>query len=321
MVSYISIFRKYSYFLIVLGIGTITLTLNYWYSVKFNPEVLFWKSVVEEKMAYSSELEGKQKSIFVGGSSCAFSIDCEKFINQHNLSVLNMGIHAGAGRRLQLELGLLSVEEGDLLVLAFETDMWSEEAPFRKLPLGSKLQKVLFENHEQSLVSELGYPMNTSIGDIRIGSRHFITRIAKLAVGRPAYRYSISDIKKGGFVVFDKDWPSLAPAKGIGNRQLSLAAEEFLVKIQNLAKEKKFKVAISFPWQLVDKEIVEEQQAKNRALVEQLSKHVPVLTDETYGVVSDENLYADTNYHLTRKGAELRCEVLAPELMKLISTP
>lgn len=313
----ISIFKGRKYFLLVIGGALLAFVLNLVYTLKLDPEVQFWSLAIKEKLSYSSRVEDEKRFVFVGGSSCAFSVDCEEFENQYGLAVLNMGIHAGAGRRLQLELGLQCLKKNDVLVLAFETGMWAESEPFKSYPLGAKLYVAVTDILQDPIGPELGYGTQVDFLDLRIGSRHFVTRLAKLAAGRPAYRYRTSDIKKGGYLVFDREWPGLAPAKGLGERRLSSQSKDFLIRLKGLATKRNFQVVISLPWQLVDEDLEDEQRARNKELVGELSEYFLVLSDPNYGVSSDKNLYSDTNYHLTHEGAKTRCEVLARELTKL----
>lgn len=305
MASFILVFKKWQYF-ILCGISfLVAIVASYYYNRNLNPEVQFWNAAIENMFAYSNTLDEEEDTyVFVGGSSCSFSINPELLDSEFGIQAVNMGIHAGAGRALQLELGLQILKPGDTLVLAMETTFWSSERVSNREALGAKLyfsNNHLFGKKQQ--VSSLGIDPQWSVLDIRPGGRHLSTRSILMAMGREPYRYRKDDLRPGGFITFERPWPGLRPSNQRVNGPLSEAAKEFLKSILEIASENHFSVLVTIPWMFVEERFLQRYQNSIEHLVREIELYCPVIADPRNGAVSDPLYFSDSSWHLSSKAA------------------
>ncbi len=76
---------------------------------------------LDEKVERLRSIEG-EKCVVIGGSSVAFGIDSALMEEQIGMPVVNFGLYAAIGTRAMLELSRSSVGDGDIIILAPETD-------------------------------------------------------------------------------------------------------------------------------------------------------------------------------------------------------
>ena len=77
--------------------------------------------VLDEKVERLASIEGK-KVVVVGGSSVAFGLDSALMEEYLGMPVVNFGLYAAIGTKAMLDLSLPHIGEGDIVVLAPETD-------------------------------------------------------------------------------------------------------------------------------------------------------------------------------------------------------
>ena len=77
--------------------------------------------VLDEKVERLSSIEGK-KAVVIGGSSVAFGLDSALMEEYLGMPVVNFGLYAAIGTKAMLDLSLPYIGEGDVVILAPETD-------------------------------------------------------------------------------------------------------------------------------------------------------------------------------------------------------
>ena len=75
----------------------------------------------DDKVERLYEAEG-EKIVIIGGSSVAFGVDAELLSEVLGKPVVNFGLYATLGTKLMLDLSREYINEGDIIVLAHETD-------------------------------------------------------------------------------------------------------------------------------------------------------------------------------------------------------
>ena len=112
--------------------------------------------VLDEKVERLASIEEK-KIVVIGGSSVAFGLDSALMEEHLGMPVVNFGLYAAIGTKAMLDLSLPHIGEGDIVVLAPETDaqtlslyfhgenMWKavDDAPSLVLNLPSENQKEM----------------------------------------------------------------------------------------------------------------------------------------------------------------------------------
>jgi hypothetical protein len=95
------------------------------YTLYLNPSVRLWLGAAQIKQAWAQKMgrEHKSKVLVFGGSSCAFSINGERMLEEHELPVVNMGLGAGFGARFLTRWAISEARPGDTLIVALEPDL------------------------------------------------------------------------------------------------------------------------------------------------------------------------------------------------------
>ena len=70
------------------------------------------------------------KIIFLAGSSGAFGLDIDRMEQALNIPVTSLALHAGFGNRFPMELSKANIQSGDIIVLAFEYQVYNDEDRF-----------------------------------------------------------------------------------------------------------------------------------------------------------------------------------------------
>lgn len=316
MVSSISISRVIVLLLaILIGFGT-----TFFYQSTASPEVKFWKKAVNEKFDYLAAMDAdRPKVVFVGGSSCSFSINVEQLKDDFGIQALNGGLLAGAGRELPLDLGLSVLRPGDTLVLAFETPDWGSDSGSGNTPLGSQLWIAAVQPQvKESSLSVIGLEPKYRMKHMRVGGYHAATVMLKLGLRRPLYRYSMQGIRRGGYLVTDYDDGTCRPDTEVSRIELSKAMGQFLETTAKELRLRGIQVVVSLPWRFVSENIAEEQRNHWQTLAEDISKTVPVLPDPHWGVASAREDFADTPWHLSETAATRRTKIVGESLIEFL---
>ena len=87
-----------------------------------------YQSVIQDKVSYYRSLSGK-KIVITGGSNCAYGIDEQLLSEKTGYSVANLGLYAGLGDLFQTQLVKANLQEGDIVLLAYEYN-WQESSSF-----------------------------------------------------------------------------------------------------------------------------------------------------------------------------------------------
>jgi hypothetical protein len=285
------------------------------YMARGNPEVAFANRVVGQQQERLRETEDERQILLVGGSSCSFSIDPQVLEAGFGLKAVNLGLPAGTGRGLHFEKALQAAGKGDVVVLAFEMTGWTDEEGDLVTPLGAQLWhlclKTPWGGHSQ--LPRLGIDEHYALTDVRPGGRHCVTRLTKMLLGRPPFRYGDETLQGGGYLATSEAW-KLSPEAVVRDYRLGPGMEELLARFTVLMKERGVEVVATLPWQFTAAEVAGDQREANRALLADLARHCAVIRDPRLGVESDGSLFADTNWHLTREGARVRTRELGESL-------
>jgi hypothetical protein len=68
-----------------------------------------------------------RKVVLLGGSNVLFGLSARRLEEAHGIPAVNLGQHAGLGRRYILHYGLSAAQPGDLIVLSLEYALWESE--------------------------------------------------------------------------------------------------------------------------------------------------------------------------------------------------
>ncbi|GAA5128512.1 hypothetical protein JIN84_02095 [Luteolibacter yonseiensis] len=298
---------------------------GFYLAIPKNPEVRFWKNVVDRREAEIATVRKEQPStpiiFFTGGSSTAFSIDPRIIETTCGLPSFNLGLPVAAGAKYLLHQALANCAAGDTLVICLEPDL------------------LTYSTTERS-PSAFSFAMATSAGDpglagggdsfghtttfreylnlSRPGPRYLATLGLKMLSGKE-YRYGPEDIKYHGRIETPIHNPDLT-ASGIARAtRLSSEGESILRAFREAADRKGVRLFYSMPWLLTKREALMESRSNKRSLLENIDTIIPVLRDDFSGCEDDVSNFSDTGMHLSGKGSGMRSLSVAESLRIVIA--
>jgi hypothetical protein len=285
------------------------------YSVYLNPEVRHYAYAETIKDAWARKMtqEYGSKIVAVAGSSTEFSIDGQRMIEKYRLPMVNYGLAAGIGPSIIMGATLSHLRPGDTLVLGFESDLLTQS--LKDPSLGVQFS-LACHHPEWALKPTLGVGGVNGfelLARLRPGGYHTFTMLGKLARGGPMYRYKNSDIRPSGWA--QTDVRKQLAASAAEEYRLSGDAILFLERLRAWCQQHRVRVAYSLPWRWTSPALLREVQARHAQFLLQIANCIPVLKDPKLGADPHPEDFADTDYHLVTRAAELRTDALAQQIM------
>jgi len=285
------------------------------YTLWVNPEIRFYIHAAQVKRAWADKLHHERGSAIVvyGASSCAFAIDGERLLEKHGLPVVNFGMHAGMEPLFLTALAVQSSRPGDTLVVAIEPGLLL--APFQSPDLAAQMGMALGEPrlvHASDITGERVHWV-ANLLSLRPGAYHFFTLLGKVALGKPLYRYAPDDVRPSG-------WQQTLERRAIHDQEpapiqgLPADSQRLLSALREWGRTNRVEVVYSLPWGWVSQERREPFKRMNAAFLREVARFLPVLKDPSLGAHPVREHFADTEWHLTEEGAELRTDAFAAEL-------
>jgi hypothetical protein len=300
----------------LIGVAAVTWTLGAAYTLRLNPEIVFFRQAAALKLAWSRQIAQTNaiKTIVFGGSSCTFAINNGRLLSEHHLPAANLALGAGMGPRVLIRFALPEVRRGDTLIMAMEPGLLT--TPFDDPALGVQFSLALGRPElvapGDALVPPACRATVSELLMLRPGSYHLFTLMAKVAGRQPLYRYQATEFEPSG-------WQQTAvrrrlqPAEG-ADLHLSADARRWLERLRDWCQEKGVRVAYSLPWAYTSPEDLVSFQKSNRQFLLEVAEFLPVLKDRRLGAHIVNEHFADTMWHLTEEGARLRTDELAKQI-------
>lgn len=298
--------------------------LGFYLAVPANPEVKFWREVVERR---DHEIAGVRKSqpgtpiiFFSGGSSTAFSIDPAIIEETCGLPSFNLGLPVAAGGEYLIHQALRQTRPGDILVLCLEPDLLSVAAAETS---PSKFSFAMAATRGDVGEASGGTSFNAclSLRDYlnlpRPGAGYIATYAARIATGKP-YRYNLSDIRYRGRI--ETPIRSAVPSGTHTASHLSAYGRKLLVQAGSAAAERGVHLLYAMPWHFTTPEALKASRLSKHELNEQIRTLLPVVDDGHTGCASNPKWFSDTGQHLTSEGSKERSTHLAAALKECLSS-
>ncbi|MGI4750400.1 MAG: hypothetical protein ACRYFB_07190 [Janthinobacterium lividum] len=254
--------------------------------------------------------------IFVGGSNLAFGLDCKTIQDSLPIHPVNTGIHINIGLKYMLENTLPYIKQGDIIVISAEyqqfygdladgeaelfslvTDIVPQSRKLLDYKQYFKLIQLLPQFAQTKLQPRflfLKYPLDTIVGRYdRKAFNHFGDATAhwKLPAENPKPYATIT-------ASFNND------------------ILQKLIQFKDAIRQKKAQLYITFPGY---------QASSYKNNITQIKQVQQKLKDNSFILISTpeeymipDSLIFDTPYHLTKKGVDLRTNLLIKDLKKVI---
>lgn len=279
---------------------------------------------LDEKMDRLTSIE-EEKIIVVGGSSVAFGLNSVLLEQIIGMPVVNFGLYASLGTKMMLDLSLAGVREGDIVIIAPETD-----AQTMSLYFGAETAlEALDEDY-----SMLEYITDEADRLALIGSifEHSGKKLSYVINGDPDPKgvYNSASFNEYGDISYERPENVMENYFQMGEENRirldeDLITEEFFDYLNEYVAEcrrRGAEVYYSFcPMNglAMDKDTDEESLAEfEEALKEALDCR---LISYASDYIMDAGYFYDTNYHLNDTGVLYRTMQLADDIMLALGKP
>jgi hypothetical protein len=286
------------------------------YTVWLNPEIVFFKRAAALKLAWSRQMTRVygRKMVLFGGSSCSFAVNNARLLAVHGLPAANLGLGAGMGARVLTRFALSEVQPGDTLIMALEPGLLVNrfDDPALGVQFSLAMGQPALVAPGVGLVQGRVVPGVSDLLKLRPGGHHALMLLAKLLVGRPLYRYHLSEFHPSGWQETAVRLP--LESEPVTEMHLSDDARQLLRALREWCEERSIRVAYLLPWAYVSSENLVDLQTANRRFLAEVAECMPVLKDPRFGAYAVRDHYADTIWHLTEEGARIRTDELARQI-------
>ncbi len=270
--------------------------------------------ILDEKVERLASIEGK-KAVVIGGSSVAFGLDSALMEEHLGMPVVNFGLYAAIGTKAMLDLSLPHIGEGDLVILAPETDAQTLSLYFD----GKTMWKAI--DDAPSLFFDLrGDSKKEMIGSLYAHAADKLLTLRSEPLDPPGV-YNSKSFNAYGDISFPRRQNVMSfyydPSTPI-LPDPAIVSEDFVAYVNeyiSLCEKKGATVYFSFApmnADALDPSVTEESLQAFADYLEQriLCKHISMI--ESY--ILDPAYFYDTNYHLNDVGVKLRTKTLLEDI-------
>lgn len=287
----------------------------------YNGQAGSYSTALLKKYDYLVSLKNKKKIIVIGGSGVAFGLNEELLKKETGYEVVNFGLHAAMGQRIMLEMSKTGINEGDIIVLAFELEYLKKSDNYLdKIGLDLVLQGL---DNRIALYKHFYFKSYKEIFSYL--PRHYdkyIKNFKPEEIGGAYGVYDINSFNEKGYMVYERN----EFLETFSEIQLRLDLVEdislhknFLKVIKNYKKfvEKKGGRLYFVMTPVVDLSITTEKTKEilitaPKKVEEQTG--IPFVSKQPLEYLFPKELMYDTTYHCNTKGAEYRTILLIKDL-------
>ena len=280
---------------------------------RINLEVEFFYdlSKVTDKWASTLREKGGRCFIVSGGSEIKTTIDPEKLEELHGINVINAGNHAGFGPACNAATGFQYVREGDTFILSTLCGTKVEDVPV----LGAKyaLRRLgLKLYHNGVLPRDARVVTKALAGDsVMMAFYAYMYKWGRVADRHAYANPPIAEIHRSGLL-------EILAARELELNNGETRAEDTdklkeYISLCERIKEECLRKKVDFMVLIPVRYAGEELRIRNAQMALQLTRAgIPVLKDSRLGAMSDKDYFADTPFHLSRKGIDDTTRMLGP---------
>ena len=279
---------------------------------KINYEVEFFYDIskVTDQWASSLREKGGRCYVVAGGSEIKTNIDPEKLETLYGINVINAGNHAGFGPVCNAATAFQYVREGDVFILSTYSPTKVDDVPV----LGAKyaLRRLGLELYDNEIMPK----------DVRIVTK----ALAGDSVMMALFAYMYNQGRVGACHGYAH--PRMATIHRSGLLEIlacykfELVSEKFRIqsvrfreyinlckRVQAVCMQKKVDFMALVPVRYGREEL---RVCYAQKALQLIRAGIPVLKDTRLGVMPDKNYFADTHFHMSRKGIDDTTKMLGP---------
>jgi hypothetical protein len=286
-------------------------------SIFDNPEVKFWAQFFEEKDDEVSFLESP-KIVFVGGSSCTFSVDSKIIEEKTGWPAYNYGGIAFMGPRYMFTRVKEHLKAGDVLVIGYEPEILKGIDGEKSYPLGRKIPLVTGEYTQISEVSTSKKNFQRWMEAVRPGLRLSMVSLVRFLIGGRSYAYTSDDKKEGGRLELGQIDYQLPARKKLEILPLEKPAIDFMREVVAFCRKKEVTCVYTIPWQGTSSDYVAINRKVRQEFLAELGVIISFLHDPEAGVIEGLEGFSDSEYHLGAEMSRKRSNFLGESLEKFL---
>lgn len=274
-----------------------TMAASAYYTVRVNPEVLYFRHIKRTQQAWAAQARNAAAPAapvvaVAGGSGTGAAIRAAEASESLGVPVLNLGLGAGMGAQVIGEAALAELRSGDTLVLALEPALLSGDlAP---PPLGIQFAWCM-GSPEWIHPDGRWAPVAASALQLRPGARHLTSLLAKLALRRPLYRYQQQQVAADGSVLMRE--AREFPGEDSSQFRLSDAARRWLDAFIDRCEARGVRCLYTLPMIYCDEREAASRRRDLEGFLDQVGRHLPVVRTASLGINTRREDFADTPYH------------------------
>lgn len=297
----------------------------------YNGQEGSYSAALLRKYDYLLSLKNKKKIIVIGGSGVAFGLDGDLIKRETGYEVVNLGLHAGMGQRIMLELSKAGISKGDIIILAFELDYLEKSDDYlQRIGVDLVLQGI---DNRVSLYKNFYFESYKQVFNyLPIHYEKFVRNFKIEDVGSAVERigmYNLVIFDERGYMTYPRnDFLRIFSDTQIHlnfSKEISLH-KNFLKVIKNYKKfvEKKGANVYFAMAPVVDLSIASEKTKEilmSAPIKIEEQTEIPFISKNPLEYLFPQELMFDTTYHCNTKGAEYRSILLIKDLKenKIIS--
>ncbi len=264
------------------------------------------------------------KIVLIGGSSVAFGYNSELLEEHLGMPVVNFGLYATLGTKIMLDLAADSIGEGDIVILAPETDSqtlslyFNGEAMWQAADSDfSMLKKVDYDNYGSLLGSFWNYTKN---------KMKFMLSEAP----NPEGVYNESSFNEWGDIVYERPY-NILPLDYDPNQIISLEPSLFDVEFVDYLNDyihmaEKKGASVYYTFCPINKMALSEDTTEDSlwAFYDHISRTLDCkVISNINDCIMEAGYFYDSNFHLNDSGVVLRTATMIKDLRRVlgITTP
>ncbi len=256
------------------------------------------------------------KIIIIGGSSAAFGINEEIISKSTGYDVVNLGLHAGFGSNFPTQLSKANINNGDIVILAYEYG-WIEEGAFDKL--GVDLVMSGIDNHI-SLYKHIRFQNYDDIIDyIFKYANKKAERISTDEIQKDVY--SSSSFNDKGQMIYDRQKSIITEKydeKKYGNINIDDFkiyddTKKFLINYRKFVEKKGAKIFFTAAPIMKSSNRSDSYKYSNMVNTVEKELNIKYISNPTEYFFDTKYMY-DTIYHLNSEGEKIRSNKLAEDI-------
>lgn len=269
---------------------------------------------LDEKVARLSSIEGK-KVVVIGGSSVAFGLDSALMEQHLGMPVVNFGLYAAIGTKAMLDISLPHIGEGDIVILAPETDTQTLSLYFN----GENMWKAI-DDAPSLFFSLRGDSKKEMLGALYPFAVEKLAAL-KNGISDPEGIYNSKSFNAYGDVAYPRE-QNVMPLYYDPNMEIHLDASivsdafvdyvnDYILRCQKKGATVYYSYA-PMNEAAISQKTTEESMRKFESYLRDniLCKHISLV--DSY--IINKAYFYDTNYHLNDAGVRLRTKLLIEDI-------